>query len=80
MSKKRRGIHKELDRVKNEVLNTTKEVIEKTIPAITDGINRIVSGFTKSLGETIQEDLTKQIEKKRKRAKSKKEEGQDANS
>jgi len=80
MAKKRRGIHKEMDRVKNELLNTTKEVIDKTIPTITDGINKIVLGFTKSLGEAIQEDLTKQIEKKRKRIKTKQEEKQNVTS
>jgi len=69
--KKRGGIQKELDRIKDELLDTTKELIEKAIPTIAEGINRIVSGFTKSVGETIQEDLTKQIEKKKKRARTK---------
>ena len=71
--KKRRVIHRELEKAKNELLNTTKELIEKTIPTLSEGFNRIITGFTKTFGETLQETLTQQIEKKKKRVKSKKE-------
>ena len=74
MLKKRAGIHKEIDKVKTELLNTSKEIIEKTIPTLAEGINRIISGFTTSLGKTIQEDLTKQIEEKKKKIKINQEE------
>lgn len=79
MTKKRRRFHKEADRVKNELLNTAKELIEKSIPAIAEGINKIVCGFTKSVSETIQGGLTKQIEKKKRKVKPKQEGKQNAN-
>ena len=69
MASKRKMIQKEIDRVRDQVLNTTKEVVDKTIPTIAEGINKIVSGFTSSIGETILEGLAKTIERKRKRVK-----------
>lgn len=71
MARKKKMLQRGMDRVREEVLNTTKEVIDKTIPTITDGINKIVFGFTSSIGETIREGLSKKIEGKRKRTKSK---------
>jgi hypothetical protein len=69
MAKKKRGIHREMDRVKDELLNTAREVVDKTIPTIADGLTKIVSGFASNLGETIRKDLTTQIEKKRSKTK-----------
>ena len=70
MTKKRRQFHREIDKAKDEALETAKNVVEKAIPLVTDGFARIVTGVVKTLEESLRTDIVRKIEKRKSRSRN----------
>lgn len=70
---KRRNIHKHIDNAKDQLLDTAGEIIDKTFPVVNEGISKIITGFTKSIEQSLREEVAKQIEKRKKKIASQEE-------
>jgi len=62
----KRKAHDEFDKVKSIFLDSAKEIIERTIPVISETFIKIASGFLKSMGDSLKSDLAGKIEEKKK--------------
>ena len=67
---------RDIEKVRDGLLDITKELTDKTIPTIIGGVKKIACEFTDSFQKTLQENISKKLESK----KSKQEEKKDVNS
>jgi ribosomal protein L11 methylase PrmA len=72
---KNQKIRTEVDRAKNIILDSFKEITDKTLPILFQTFSRIISGFLNSMEESIKSDLVKKIEKEKTKTEQEKNDG-----